>query len=219
MTTVLPNRYRALFISDLHLGSSHCKATRLLDFLKITEADRIYLVGDVFDSPSSILKLPSLHQDILRELARKAFDDAIIIYIPGNHDSMFRTYIGRYGSVRFARRYVHIGKLGGHYLVTHGDETDILGIAWFLKTVILLERIFPISLWEVCRAVVSKTIIKHTQRFKLKMDKESVKFDGVICGHVHFPYMTDTYMNCGDWTHHCTAIVEHYNGVFELLKG
>jgi hypothetical protein len=37
------NQYRAIFISDVHLGTRGCKAEFLLDFLKHNDADVIYL--------------------------------------------------------------------------------------------------------------------------------------------------------------------------------
>ena len=40
---------RALFISDVHLGTRTAHAEDLLDFLKHFEADIIYLVGDIID--------------------------------------------------------------------------------------------------------------------------------------------------------------------------
>jgi len=42
-------RVRALFISDVHLGTRTAQAPRLLQFLKQYEADTIYLVGDIID--------------------------------------------------------------------------------------------------------------------------------------------------------------------------
>ena len=42
-------RFRALFISDVHLGTRGCQAERLLDFLRHHDADTIYLVGDIVD--------------------------------------------------------------------------------------------------------------------------------------------------------------------------
>ena len=42
-------QYRTLFISDLHLGNSACRAHELLDFLDRVSADTIYLVGDIID--------------------------------------------------------------------------------------------------------------------------------------------------------------------------
>ena len=42
-------RHRALFISDVHLGTRACQADALLDFLREHDADTIYLVGDIID--------------------------------------------------------------------------------------------------------------------------------------------------------------------------
>lgn len=42
-------RYRALFVSDTHLGTRGCKADVLLDFLCHNESDTLNLVGDVID--------------------------------------------------------------------------------------------------------------------------------------------------------------------------
>jgi UDP-2,3-diacylglucosamine pyrophosphatase LpxH len=42
-------RYRAIWISDIHLGTRGCKADYLLDFLKHTDSDYLYLVGDIVD--------------------------------------------------------------------------------------------------------------------------------------------------------------------------
>ena len=41
--------YRAIWISDIHLGTSGCKAEFLLDFLRVNESDQLYLVGDIVD--------------------------------------------------------------------------------------------------------------------------------------------------------------------------
>ncbi|MGD9806380.1 MAG: hypothetical protein AB7U78_23615, partial [Hyphomicrobiaceae bacterium] len=40
---------RAVFISDVHLGTRGAQAGALLDFLRYLEADVIYLVGDIVD--------------------------------------------------------------------------------------------------------------------------------------------------------------------------
>ena len=40
---------RTLFLSDLHLGTRGCQADALLDFLRVHEAEEIYLVGDIVD--------------------------------------------------------------------------------------------------------------------------------------------------------------------------
>ena len=38
-------RYRAIFISDVHLGTRRAQASALLDFLRETESKRLYLVA------------------------------------------------------------------------------------------------------------------------------------------------------------------------------
>ena len=46
--------------------------------------------------------------------------------------------------------------------------------------------------------------------------------DGVICGHIH--HATEktidgvAYLNCGDWVESCTALVEHFDGHFEIIR-
>ncbi|MEI8146385.1 MAG: UDP-2,3-diacylglucosamine diphosphatase, partial [Alphaproteobacteria bacterium] len=46
--------------------------------------------------------------------------------------------------------------------------------------------------------------------------------DGVICGHIHHAAMHDkygiTYLNCGDWVESCTALVETFDGRFEIIR-
>ena len=43
----------------------------------------------------------------------------------------------------------------------------------------------------------------------------------MICGHIHHPAMENMkaieYKNCGDWVESCTALVEHFDGTFELI--
>jgi hypothetical protein len=45
--------------------------------------------------------------------------------------------------------------------------------------------------------------------------------DGVVCGHIHHAEIRDidgiTYLNDGDWVESCTALVEHFDGRWEIL--
>jgi hypothetical protein len=45
--------------------------------------------------------------------------------------------------------------------------------------------------------------------------------DGVICGHIHHAEMREidgvSYVNDGDWVESCTAVVEHFDGVLEIV--
>ena len=42
--TLRPDALRAVWVSDVHLGSRACRATLLLDFLKRTHCEVLYLV-------------------------------------------------------------------------------------------------------------------------------------------------------------------------------
>src|SRR5438128_5066852 len=88
--------FRALFISDVHLGARGCQADLLLDFLRYPEADTIYLVGDIVDGwrLRSTWYWPQAHNDVVQKLLRKARKGARMIYIPGNHDEFLRDYYG-----------------------------------------------------------------------------------------------------------------------------
>lgn len=41
--------YRAIWISDTHLGTAGCQADLLLDFLRSTDCETLYLVSDIVD--------------------------------------------------------------------------------------------------------------------------------------------------------------------------
>ncbi len=47
--TETTRRYRTIFLSDVHLGTRGCRADFLLDFLRRTECERLFLVGDIID--------------------------------------------------------------------------------------------------------------------------------------------------------------------------
>ena len=50
MTSQMTARhFRTLFISDVHLGSKAAQAELLVDFLRVHDAETIYLVGDIVD--------------------------------------------------------------------------------------------------------------------------------------------------------------------------
>src|SRR3546814_16378076 len=69
-----PAHYRTIWISDIHLGTRGCKADLLLEFLRHTESDTLYLVGDIIDGWR--LKRSwywhQSHNDVVQKLLRKA---------------------------------------------------------------------------------------------------------------------------------------------------
>ena len=62
--------YKAIWISDVHLGTSGCQADYLLDFLKHNEAEKYYLVGDIIDGwrLKKSFYWPQSHNDVVQKL-------------------------------------------------------------------------------------------------------------------------------------------------------
>ena len=74
--------------------------------------------------------------------------------------------------------------------------------------------------------------LKHTVKDAVKfigayedyliMAAEKDRVDGIICGHIHRPAVKKVgkihYFNTGDWVESCSALVEHYDGSFEIIR-
>jgi UDP-2,3-diacylglucosamine pyrophosphatase LpxH len=118
---------RAIFISDVHLGTRRAQTSVLLDFLKATESEQLYLVGDIVDSWSlrKAWHWDQLHNDVIQKLLRKARKGTKLIYVPGNHDENFRDFVNlRFGHVAILHETIHVALNGKRYLVLHGDKFD-----------------------------------------------------------------------------------------------
>ena len=121
--------FRALFLSDVHLGARGCQADRLLDFLRCHDADTIYLVGDIVDgwALQSSWYWPQSHNDFVQKMLRKARKGAKVVYVPGNHDEFLRNYYGtHFGGIDVVENTIHVGVDGRRYLVIHGDIFDLV---------------------------------------------------------------------------------------------
>jgi UDP-2,3-diacylglucosamine pyrophosphatase LpxH len=102
--------YRAVFISDTHLGFRAAHAEELSIFLKHVRCNRLYLVGDILDlwSLKSRWRWPASHNQVVRRIVKRAKRGTHVVYIPGNHDDAARQYAGLdFGGVRLALQAVH----------------------------------------------------------------------------------------------------------------
>ncbi len=236
--------HRSVFISDLHLGTRGCRSDFLIDFLKRTECEHLYLVGDIVDG-WRLRKSWYWHaefDEVLRLILEKAERGTRITYIPGNHDEMFRQWLGlQVAGITIRREAVHQAADGKRYLVIHGDEFDgVIRYAKFLSylgdwaydTALVINRWFnaariklgypywSLSAW-LKRQV--KEAVKAIDRFETALANEARRqgLNGVICGHIHHAEMRDVqgvmYMNDGDWVESCTALVEEADGRFRLI--
>ncbi len=124
-----PQHYRALFLSDIHLGTRGCQAGLLLDFLRVHDAETVYLVGDIVDGwrLRKGWHWPQEHNNVVQKLLRKARKGARIVYVSGNHDEFLRDYLGtNFGGVEVMDSCLHETAVGEKFLVIHGDQFDVV---------------------------------------------------------------------------------------------
>ncbi|WP_116134604.1 UDP-2,3-diacylglucosamine diphosphatase [Tropicimonas sp. IMCC34043] len=237
-------RHRTIFLSDIHLGTRGCQAELLQSFLAHYDADTIYLVGDIFDG----WKLrrgwhwPQGHNDVVQALLDKAGHGTRIVFIPGNHDEVMRSYLGtHFGGIEVVENADFVALDGKRYLVTHGDQFDVivmnakwlalLGdraygfLIWLNPRINQVRRLWSAQYWSLSKW--AKQQVKQAVNFigeyeeVLADDARRGGYDGVICGHIHHANirMIDEihYVNTGDWVESCTAIVEDPDGSLRLI--
>jgi UDP-2,3-diacylglucosamine pyrophosphatase LpxH len=239
------HRHRTIWISDIHLGTSGCKAEFLLDFLKCNESDTLYLVGDILDG-WQLRKgwhWPQSHNDVVQKLLRKARKGTRVIYVPGNHDEFARDYVSHaFGGIEVVHEAVHRTADGRRLLVTHGDLFD--GVVQQARWLALLgDKLYTLILalnhgfnrirarlgfgyWSLSQYLKqsAKKAVAFIVDFELALIREAKDrgLDGVVCGHIHKAEirMVDgvLYCNDGDWVESLTALVEDYAGQLRLVE-
>ena len=108
----MANKYRSIFISDVHLGTKGCQAEVLDDFLRNNSSDKLYLVGDIIDGWKLQKRIywPQAHSNVIRKVIGKARKGTKVYYIPGNHDEVLRKWMDmdlRFGRIRIVPDRVH----------------------------------------------------------------------------------------------------------------
>jgi len=237
-------RYRTIWISDVHLGTRGCNAGLLIDFLDSVDSETMYLVGDIIDGWRMKKRWywPAQHNDIVWRVLKRAKRGTRIVYIPGNHDEMFRQFTGMsFGGVEIRRKAIHETADGRKLLVLHGDEFDAIMLAhrWLahigdfayemlmrLNLVVNAVRSrLDLPFWSLSKHAKHKVknAVEFISRFEEVVAHEAGTrgVDGVVCGHIHTAEIRDiagiAYYNDGDWVEGCTALVEHFDGRMEVL--
>jgi predicted MPP superfamily phosphohydrolase len=114
----IKQNFRAVFISDVHLGSKDCQAGYLLSFLQQCHSQKIYLLGDIVDfwAMQKQVHWGEPANQLLKLLLEKAEQGVEVIYVPGNHDEAFRHYAGKnFGLIQVQLRATHTTLLGKNY--------------------------------------------------------------------------------------------------------
>ena len=237
-------KFRTVWISDIHLGTRGCNAVLLLDFLKAIECETLYLVGDILDG-WRLRKgwyWPDAHNEVVRRILKLAHRGTRVVLIAGNHDEMLRPYAGfTFGGVEVALEAIHTTADGRRLLITHGDAFDVVVLyhRWLaflgdqaysllLQANVVLNRVrrrLQLPYWSLSSYL--KMRVKNAVAFVSEFEEAVARaasergVDGVVCGHIHSAEIRQigaiTYYNDGDWVESCTALVEAADGSIRLI--
>jgi UDP-2,3-diacylglucosamine pyrophosphatase LpxH len=240
----MEKKIRTIFLSDIHLGTRGCRADMLLDFLREYDAERIYLVGDIFDG----WRLrrgwywPQSHNDVVQKLLRKARKGAEIIYVPGNHDEIMRHYLGtHFGGIEVKQPRHPRDRRRPKLLVIHGDQFDmvVVNAKWLAHvgdaayTVALavnfwfnrVRRLWGGQYWSLSKwaKLRVKQAVNFIGAYEAILVAEAAKVRRRRCRVRPYPSCRARemngirYVNTGDWVESCTAITEDFDGTLRLI--
>lgn len=126
--------------------------------------------------------------------------------------------------------------------VVHGDDFDLvtkyhrwialLGdrsyefLLWLNRLFNRLRAGLRLGYWSLSAAVKHKVkgAVNFISDYEDSLAREARRrgFDAVVCGHIHHAEMRRfgdiLYLNCGDWVESCSAVVEHCDGSFEVVR-
>ena len=240
-----PERARALFLSDIHLGYRHSRVRELIDFLRRIEAEYIVLVGDIVDGLSLAKRFfwATEHTEVLRLLLARRRAGTRIVYLPGNHDAGLAILADMlHGQLEVRREWVHKTARGQRLLVMHGDQFDEavacpawlywLGDALYTGTLIAnhslnnLRRRLGWTYLPVAERIKLSigTSARYIERYERIAAAHALAqgYDGIVCGHIHRARLCSIdgsiYANTGDWVESCSALVERLDGELELRR-
>jgi len=238
-------QYKTIVVSDLHLGTSGSKAREVTEFLKKYRCERLILNGDIIDGwqLKKYGAWKKKHTAFFR-VVLKMMDkfDTKVVYIRGNHDDFLDNVLPLVIGKNFQVRRDYILKSGErNFYVTHGDVFDsvtsqmkwlaYLGdigytfLLWLNKQYNSYRTWRGLPYYSLSQKIKSsvKKAVNYITDFEEKLAEmaKAKNCDGIICGHIHQPAIRDIdgilYLNSGDWVEALSALVEDYNGNWELI--
>jgi UDP-2,3-diacylglucosamine hydrolase len=234
------------FFSDAHLGlkskeEEKQKEKRIIDFLESAKADaeRIYIVGDLFDCWIEYRKVvPKGYFRLLTKLNEISESGIEINFLSGNHDFWLNTYLRDEVGMKIHYEPVIFEKDSKKFFIVHGDGLLKGDIGYRILKKILRSRVnqFLYSLVHPDLGITiaqgsSKTSRNYTEERSRSSDamkeyaekKIAEGYDYVIMGHYHKPQYIEInktggkgyYVTLGDWIKNNSYGV-FSNGNFEL---
>ena len=240
-----PLKVRTVIISDVHLGTIDCKIREVNHFLKHTRCEKLILNGDIIDGwrlKQSGALWTKNHTRFIRLILKKLEKkNTEVIYLRGNHDDVLAKFLPiEFENLRIVEDHVHATPRG-NYFVLHGDIFDTITrnfvfLAyvgdWGYRALMRINRFYNHwrawqgkEYYSLSKAIKSrvKQAVSHVSNFEEHIAQlaKSRGCVGLMCGHIHTPadrMIGDIhYLNSGDWVESLTAVVEHFDGRFELV--
>jgi UDP-2,3-diacylglucosamine pyrophosphatase LpxH len=225
-------------LSDLHLGTYGCRAEEVLQYLKSVKPKKLILNGDIVDGWQFKKKYwPVSHTKVLKEVLNLASKGTKVYYLPGNHDEVFRRFVGyKLGNIKVENKIVLDldGKLAWFF---HGDVFDVtmqhsrwltrLGsesydfLIWLNHHVNRLMDVLGKEKKSFSKQIKNgvKSAVKYINQFEDMCADIAIEknYDYVVCGHIHQPEIRKiitekgsvVYLNSGDWIENLTALEYH----------
>lgn len=222
-------------ISDVHLGTTGCRAEELLAYLSSINPSILVLNGDIIDAWNLRDRyFPPSHTRVLRKIIHMASTGTEVYYITGNHDDMLRGISGTaVGNFRIVNK-LALALDGRKAWIFHGDVLDhsVMGTRWLTRLghfgYGLLLRTNRMINWLLVRLGREKFSLSghikkqgsghkcQAERFKNTAGRLAIDqgYDYVVCGHTHLPEKAWVengkgrvlYLNSGDWVESLTAL-------------
>jgi len=209
--------YKAIIVSDLHLGTKDSQANEFIEFLEKHPTDLLILNGDIIDgwALNRGAKWKKKHTKVISYLL-KLSNKTKIIWIRGNHDEFLSEFIGNhFGNIEIRENYIIennkwvTGDLyeKQRYFVFHGDVIDVFitKYKWIAK---IGSVGYDFALWlnrwynryrawrKLPYQSISQDIkagVKAATNYVNDFETTAIKMahqngcHGVICGHIHQP--------------------------------
>ena len=127
-------KYNSIWISDLHIGSRNSNINKLLEFLKDTECNNLFIVGDFIDGweLKNKWRWNNSYNTLFQKILRKSRKGTNIYLIIGNHDDFLFNFENlEFGNIFIKREHIHTTANNQKILILHGDQFD--GIIKYAK--------------------------------------------------------------------------------------
>ena len=208
---------KVFFASDFHLGmdshqSSRDRETKIVQWLDhiAPMAERIFLVGDVFDHWYEYkYVVPKGFFRLLSSLEQITSSGTIVHYLPGNHDLWHRTYLQEEIGLIMEENPVIFYHQGKKMYIAHGDGLNPKDYKYtFLKYLLghkvskaLFSKLHPdwgVSLMRRMSYWSRKNHAYHLDNlianqeailFCERLCKQYADMDYIVMGHWHYPIL------------------------------